>query len=459
MKLLIKNGTVYQHGSLIKCNIGVADEKISYIGMEEPEAESVIDARGKYVLPGSIDTHVHIRAPGCDVREIFLTGTMAAAAGGTTLIVEQPICNSTPYNVENLEYRNSFASKEAVVDYTFYGAAGSEYPDKIEEIKNSGIVAYKTFLQKPPKGRENEFTNLYMENDKVLFEGMKNVAATGRALMFHAENHEVIGAIEDELRSKGMQTGIAHVMSRPSFTEAECVGKIIQFARITGTKLIFAHISTVQAMELIRQAKIDGMEIYCETCVHYLTLTEEALDRFGPFAKCNPPVRDLKNQEGLWSYVNDHYTVDAIGSDHSPFLYEEKNQWKDDIFKAPAGLIGIDLRVPLLLDAVFRGKSSLTDMVELLSVKPAKMLGLYPRKGDLITGCDADIIIVDPARNTIVDNKKSYSRTAGSQVVYQGAELRSVIDYTIVRGRVVSDNGKVDAEDAGCGQWIKPEFI
>lgn len=461
MELLISGGQVLLDGGLQKCDIGI--EKGRIVSLQKPgqakpdQYDRVIDAAGKYVLPGSIDTHVHIRAPGGDHRETFLTGTMAAAAGGTTMIMEQPICNPTPYNRENLEYRNSFASKEAVVDYGFYGAAGCEYPEKIEELKDSGILAYKTFLQGPVPGREAEFTNLFMDDDAKLFRGMMDVAKTGKALMFHAENHKVIGVLEQELRRQGRTTGIAHVWSRPDFTETETIRKIISFAEVTGTRLIFAHVSTAEAMEDIRRAKLSGMEIYCETCVHYLTLTQKALEQFGPFAKCNPPVRDPENQKGLWQFCNDGYTVDAIGSDHSPFLYHEKADFAEDIFKAPPGLVGIDLRVPLMLDAVLRGKSTLENMVELLCLRPAKMLGIQDRKGRIAIGQDADLLIFDKKGKTLVDRSKSYSRSAESQMVYQGQTLKGNIDKTLVRGKIVAESGKVNPENAGYGQWIRPE--
>lgn len=463
MKLLISGGQVLLDGKLQKCDIGIENGQIVSLQksckLKREQYDEIIDAAGKYVLPGSIDTHVHIRAPGGDHRETFLSGTMAAAAGGTTMIMEQPICNPTPYNRENLQYRNSFASKEAVVDYGFYGAAGSEYPEKIEELKDSGILAYKTFLQGPVPGREAEFTNLYMDDDEKLFRGMMNVAKTGRALMFHAENHKVIGVLEQELRSLGRVTGIAHVLSRPDFTETETIRKIISFAEVTGTKLIFAHVSTAEAMEDIRRAKLSGMEVYCETCVHYLTLTQKALEQFGPFAKCNPPVRDLENQKGLWQFCNDGFTVDAIGSDHSPFLYHEKAAFADDIFKAPPGLVGIDIRVPLMLDAVLRGKSSLQNMTELLSLRPAKMLGILDRKGRIAIGRDADLIIFDKKGKTLIERDKSYSKSAESQVVYQGKTLKGCIEMTLVRGKVVSEHGRVNSENAGYGQWIRPKNV
>lgn len=459
MELLIKGGQVYLDGRFRPCTVGIQQGRIALLAegdapLPDPSCP-VLDARGRYLLPGSIDTHVHIRAPGDDRRETFLTGTMAAAAGGTTMIVEQPICNPTPCNRKNLRIRVEAADREAVVDYGFYGAAGCASDNGIEELRDSGILAYKTFLQPPAPGREAEFINLYMDDDAKLFHGMKQVAKTGLALMVHAENHKVIGELERELRARGQTRGIAHLYSRPDVTEIETVRKLISFAQVTGTSLIFAHISTAEAMKEIRRAKLSGLKVFCETCVHYLTLTAEALEQFGPFAKCNPPVRDADNQKGLWQFCNDGYTVDAIGSDHSPFLYEEKAAWTEEIFKAPAGLVGIDLRVPLMLDAALQGKTTLEKMAELLACRPAKMLGIQDRKGSVSLGCDADLVIFNPRGETVIRRENSYSRSAQSQVVYQNRRLRGEIEQTLVRGRVVASHGKVSADCAGYGEWIR----
>lgn len=459
MDLWIKGGQVYADGRFRPCNIGIRQGRIALLAEADlpiPEGSGpVLDATGRYVLPGSIDTHVHIRAPGDDRRETFLTGTMAAAAGGTTMIVEQPICNPTPYNRKNLQVRVDAADRDAVVDFGFYGAAGCEKEGCIQELRDSGILAYKTFLQPPAPGREAEFVNLYMDDDAKLFHGMEQVARTGMALMVHAENHKVIGQLEAELRAKGQTRGIAHVYSRPDVTEIETIQKLISFAQVTGTRMIFAHVSTAEAMEEIRRAKLSGLPVFCETCVHYLTLTEEALDKFGPFAKCNPPVRDPENQAGLWQFCNDGYTVDAIGSDHSPFLYEEKAAWTEDIFKAPAGLVGIDLRVPLMLDAALKGKTTLENMAELLAARPARMLGIQGRKGSVCVGGDADLLVFNPRGETVIRRENSYSRSAQSQVVYQNCRLQGEIEQTLVRGRVIADHGTVAADCAGYGEWIR----
>lgn len=456
MDYLLKNGKVYTNGYFQDCDIGIQEGKIIYLGKATCiEAKQILDVSGKWIVPGGIDTHAHLRAPSNDKRETFLSGTMAAAAGGTTLIVEQPICDPPQYSLETLAYRNSYAQKEAVVDYAFYGAAGSQYPEKIEEIKAAGIVGYKTFLQLPPKERENEFTNLYMENDEKLYEGMKRVAQTGHFLMVHAENHLVIAALERELRKKGQQTGIAHVLSRTPYTEYESIKKIIDMAKETGTKIFFAHVSTAEGMEMIKKAKEEGQEVFCETCIHYLTLEESVLERFGAFAKCNPPIRSAKNQQKLWNYVADG-TVDAIGSDHSPFLYEEKNKYMEDIFRAPAGLVGIDLRYPLMLDAAIRGKISLEDMVEVMSVRPAKMLGFFPKKGVLGVNADADLLILDLEKETVINKADSYSKSREAQVVYDGVTLKGAIEKVMLRGTFIADAGKVSEMMAGYGKWQKP---
>lgn len=457
MELIVNHVTAYLDGRFTPCSIGIDGGKIVQIASAPLSvgADRVIDAQGLCAIPGSIDTHVHLRAPGNDARETFRSGSMAAAAGGVTLYLEQPICDPPQYSPETLAHRVEAAEKESFVDFAFYGAAGSDYPEEIFRLADQGIVAYKTFLQRPVAGREREFINLNMADDYKLFAGMKRVARTGHLLMIHAENHVMIDGLEQELRAKGRITGIAHALSRPPITEYETIAKIILMAQETGTRLIFAHVSTPESMEMIKQAKRHGQEVYCETCVHYLTLDQSALETYGPFAKCNPPVRTREDIAQFWKYINDG-TVDCIGSDHSPFLPSEKAVGFQDIFKAPPGLPGIDIRLPLMLDAALSGKMSLETMAEVMCAKPAKLFGFYPRKGIIGIGADADLVLFDRRRTTVLHKEDSYSNSRGSAVVYDGKTLKGRLLYTICRGRIVMHDGTVDPRLEGFGTFIKP---
>lgn len=458
LDLLVKNGLTYVDGVFKKCDVGVKDGKIACVAECGilGEAKRVIEAEGKYVIPGGIDTHVHIRSPGHDDREDFYTGTMSAAQGGCTTILEHPISTPPQYNKEILDNRKNIARDKCVVDYAFYGAAGGEFPEEITEIAKEGIVAYKSFLHQAPEGREKEFVGLTMANDAEILVGMREIAKTGLMMASHAENNDLITYNIAKMRAEGHTKPLDHCKSRPPITEYSTVAKLIMFAKETGCTLELAHMSTVESMELARKARFEGQKIFVETCPHYLLLDETALEKYGPFARCNPPLRPKETVEKLWDYVNDG-TIDFIGSDHGPFLLSEKEQGNEDIFKAFCGAPGVDLRLPLMLDAAARGKTTIERVVELLCVNPARCFNIYPQKGTISAGADADLVVFDMNDTTVVDRNKSYSKARETARIFDGWELGCKLNYTVVRGRVLMEDGVVDPDCAGYGQLVTPQ--
>lgn len=457
MDLLVKNGTVYVDGVFKKCDVAVKDGKIACVAECGilGDAQRVIDAEGKYVIPGGIDTHVHIRSPGHDDREDFTSGTLSAAQGGCTTILEHPISVPPQYNKEILDNRKRLAKEGCVVDYAFYGAAGGEFPEEITKLAEEGIVAYKSFLHQAPEGREKEFKGLTMANDAEIMVGMREIAKTGLMMASHAENNDLITYNIAKMRAEGHTKPLDHCKSRPPISEYSTVSKLIMFAKETGCVLELAHMSTVESMELARKAKFEGQKVFVETCPHYLLLDETALEKYGPFARCNPPLRPAETVEKLWDYVNDG-TIDFIGSDHGPFLLSEKEQGYDDIFKAFCGAPGVDLRLPLMLDAAARGKTTIERVVELLCVNPARCFNIYPQKGTISAGADADLVVFDMNDTTVVDRKKSYCKARETARIFDGWKLACKINYTVVRGRVLAEDGVVDESAKGYGQLVKP---
>lgn len=456
-ELLLKNGRVYTNGIFVEGNVAVRNGKISEITVEsldEQNFERVIDLKGKHLIPGTIDPHIHIREPGRPDRGTFFTETMAAAAGGVTTILEHPIANPPQYCKEVLEKRQEDASDKCVIDYAFFGAAGAEFPDKIEEMGKTGIVAFKSFLHEAPEGRDTEFIGLTMANDGQMYQGFREVAKTGKICAVHAENNDIISALIKKFRSEGKTSPRYHCLSRPKFAEFETVSKLLLLAKDTGVKFVFCHISTPEAMEMIKEAKHKGTECYLETCPHYLFLTEDALDEFGSYAKCNPALRPQEDVDKLWEYVADG-SVDFIGSDHATYTIEEKERSKDDIFVAPAGFIGVDLRLPLMLNAVNDGKITLERCVDLLSTNVAKAFGIYPQKGTINIGSDADFVVVDLEKKFTVNKEENYSKAKEIAKVFDGWELTGKPIYTIVRGKVVMENGVVDENAKGWRELVE----
>jgi len=459
LDLILKNAKVYLEDRFVEgVSVGVQAGRITAIAAPEcmPEGARTLDLTGEYLIPGTIDTHMHVRDPGHTERGTFYTETMAAAAGGVTTILEQPISVPPQHNVEILERRIARAEAQCVVDFAFYGAAGGEYLEDIAQLAADGrIVAYKTFLHAPPEGREQEFQGLTMADDAQLYAGMRELAKTGLFCAFHAENNDMISANIKRLRAEGRVSPEYHCVSRPTVAEVTSVERILNFVRETGARVEIAHVSCPEVMELLRQAKKDGLPVYVETCPHYLFLTEEDMVKFGPYAKCNPPVRSRAQAEKLWDYVNDG-TVDYMGSDHSPFLVEEKTRGLKDIFAAAAGFPGADLRLPLMLDAVAEGRTTLEKVVELLSVNPARCFGLYPTKGTIQVGADADFTLFRMDRHTVVDKARNYSHARDIAIPYDGRELKCAVTGTIVRGRAVMRDGVVDETAKAYGHLVVP---
>ena len=459
LDLAVVNGLVFIEGGFRKADVGIQDGKFALVGAPGslPEAKRTIDAAGKYVLPGGIDTHVHYRDPGHAERETFQVGTRAAAAGGCTTFFEHPISIPPQYNAEILHNRLDLCKKGSCVDYCFYGAAGGEFPEEIVPLSKEGVVAYKTFLHQAPEGRDAEFKGLTSANNAELMRALEEVKKTGLPLAAHAEDNELVTGNIKRLRAEGRTYPLAHCESRPPIVEVEAIAKMLRFGKETGCPVELVHVSTCGAMELAKKAKQEGQTVYVETCPHYLLLDESYVEKYGAYAKCNPALRKKEEIDKLWDYVNDG-TVDFIGSDHSPYLVSEKEKSPDDIFVAPSGFPGIDLRLPLMLTEAKKGRVSMERVVELLCVNPAKCFHIFPQKGTISAGADGDLVIVDMNKEYEFDAKNSYSQARDIMKVFLGWKLGCSVDYTVVRGRVVVENGVVDENAAGWGEFVRPNY-
>ena len=473
LDLAVINGFVFIEGGFRKADIGIKNGKFALIAEAGylPDSLHTIDAEGKYVIPGGIDTHVHYRDPGHWERETFEAGSRAAAAGGCTTFFEHPISIPPQWNGKILKERisicrgeectaNARHEKGSCVDFCFFGAAGGEHPEAIEPLSHDGIIAYKTFLHEAPEGRNEEFEGLTSENNEQLYRVLQEVKKTGLPIAAHAEDNELVTGFIKRLRAEGRQIeNIAHCESRPPIVEIEAISKMLKFGKDVGCPVELVHVSTWQAMELAKKAKADGQSVMVETCPHYLLLDESYVEKYGSYAKCNPALRKKEDAERLWDYVKDG-TVDFIGSDHSPFLVSEKEK-KDkngnkDIFLSPSGFPGIDLRLPLMITEGLKRGIGLERIVELLSVNPAKLFNIFPQKGTISAGSDADLVIIDMDRKTTCHAKDSYSQAKDIMKIYEGWEFNCAVDKTIVRGRIVYENGIVDETAAGWGEFIKP---
>lgn len=457
MELLIKNATYYANDTFFEGDILVKGGKIAAImapGSYKGEADKTIDAKGMHVLPGIVDSHVHMREPGRTDREDFYTGSLAAIAGGVTTICEMPIAYPPPYSVEVLENRIALAEEKSAVDVAFYGSAGYDNRDDFQKLIDAGVIAFKTFLHPAPEGREGEFVGLTVNDDGQLYMMLEAAAKTNGRYSFHCENNQVIKSLEKELHENCVNDYSFHYKSRPNIAEVESVATIIKFAEATGAKVEIVHISAPEACRMVKEAQARGVDILAETCFHYLAFDTTHIDKYGPYAKCNPPLRTREDVEELWGYVKDG-TISMVGSDHAPFVKEEKEIGvREGIWKAYAGMPAIEMLLPMMLKQVNEGRLTLEELVKLLSENTTRNFGLFPKKGCIAVGSDADFAIVDMNQEYTIRIEDMKSKARDINLLFEGIQVKGKPLYTILRGNVLMDNGEVNADNRGYGKFV-----
>ncbi len=452
--LLLQGGTVVDARGLMRADVAVRDGKVVAMTDGIPlSAHETVDVSGKHVLPGVIDPHVHIRYPGHERREDFASGTMAEAAGGVTTILEHPISVPAVSSAEILMRRWEKCRDQAYVDYVFFGAAGEDNIDQIAGLAEAGVVAFKTFLHQAPPGRESEFEGLTATTDGGLYEVFREVAKTDRISVIHAESNSMVEYYIDRYRSEGRNDILAHIDSRPVLGEIVSIAGSVPMAEAAGVRLLVAHISGGTVAAHLQKYRDAGVDVLVETCPHYLFLTREDTPGLGPYAKINPPIRTRDEQEGLWQAIR-RGAVDFIGSDHGPFLKEEKEAGWQDIWGAPAGAVGLETMLVLMLDAVNRGRISLPEVVRLLSERAAREFGLWPEKGQIALGSDADLVVVDMDLLHTIDRNDMFTRARDCALLFDGREVRGMAVMTVLRGEIIMKEGKIVGEP-GYGRMIQ----
>lgn len=430
--LIIKNGNVVFRDGVRQVDIGVKNEKITCIAEEITEgAKEVIDASGQYVMPGMVDTHVHISEPGRTEWEGFETGSKAMAAGGTTSYVEMPL-NALPatINKEALDLKLEAAVYQNYVDYGFYGGLVPENLDKLAELWDAGVLAFKCFLSDITSDIPGDFTNV---DDYTMYKGMQKIAELGGILCIHAENPSVTSKLTEEMIREGRTSAAEYVDSRPIFTEVDAVSRAILFAKETGCKLHLVHISSSEAVQVILKARSEGLDVTVESCPHYFAMTAEQVAEIGPEAKCQPPIRKAKDQEKLWDELLNG-NIDWLTSDHSPCTEDLK---QGNIFEAWGGISGVQNNVDLMFDLAVKQRGlAVEKFVDLISFNPAERFNL-PYKGEIAVLKDADIILLDPNQSYVLRREDLYYKNKHS--AYEGRKIDCRITKTVVRGNIVFD--------------------
>jgi allantoinase len=439
--LLVRGGVLVDERQARSADVLISDGRVAEIldPGHGQTAEATLDASGLHVLPGLVDAHVHFNEPGRTDWEGFLSGTAAAAAGGVTTVCDMPL-NAHPPTLDGRALALKLASigQHAYVDYACWGGVIPDSVERLAQLKAGGVVGVKAFLC------DSGLAEYPPLDSFELLDAMQRCAGLDLLLAVHAENAEATHRLAKEARANGDTEPLAWARSRPPETELYSVQCTLELARETGARVHFVHISTASAAHAIAMARSDGLDVSVETCPHYVSLDEADLQRLGGVAKCAPPLRGPTIREELWMAVLDG-TIDFIASDHSPCPPSMKDT--PDIWSAWGGISGVQTSLPVLLTQGL----PLPAVARLTSAHPARRLGLYPRKGALQPGSDADLVLLDRDRTWTLSEDALFTRWKTSP--FLGRQLRGRVEATLVRGTPVFQGGAVVGR-AGYGQRL-----
>jgi allantoinase len=447
MRTVIAGAMVATDSAVLTADIVISEGRIAALtgrGDAGP-ADEVIDATGLVAMPGAIDMHAHFEDPGHTEREDFTTGTMAAAAGGITTVIEHPLTYPPVTTTELYREKRELASRKVVVDFGLWGALTAPSIPEIAGQWAEGAMGFKAFMPISDPSYPHV-------TDAEFLDGMREVAALGALVLVHAESDSLLQAGIARMRAEGRSDALAHHESRPPFVEEEAVHRALYLAAHAGARIQIVHVSSPVSAALVRDEKAAGRPVTMEICPHHLLLDLDDLVRLGPYGVCAPALRDRILVERLWDSVLDG-TADCLVSDHSAYTREEKDAGYGDIFDSPLGCQVIQETVPLVLDEAYHRRGlSLDAFVRFSSTNAARISGTYPRKGTLMPGADADVALYDLEHEWQVDAaSQQFSKNPWSP--FDGRRARARLVRTLVRGETVYRDGEILAAP-GSGRFL-----
>lgn len=446
LDLLIKNARIVTEKEIIKGNVAVSGGKIKSVTDRDEEAQTVVDIEGKYLLPGAVDEHVHFNEPGYTWREDFYHGSRAAAKGGVTTVIDMPMQNEPAVTTaEIFVAKEKLLKGKSFVDYGFWGGLVHGNEDELKKMDEKGALAFKCFMCDPGQG----YTSLSLAEIRRRIEILQSF---GGLAGFHCEDYEIIRENEVNALAHGNISRADYLKARPVEAELKAVKDIIEILRQTNGKAHICHVSHPLVAQAIKEAKADGIDITAETCAHYLLFTGDDLIDKGAVFKCSPPLRSKEDVLNLWNYIVDG-TLDCICSDHSPCRIEEKSETgAKGIFGAWGGISSVQTNLQAFWDyAVNKRKCSPIIVAKVMAANPARIFGIYGRKGAVEKGFDADFTVIDDKLAwQIKDAELEYKNKFSA---FCGAKGKGMPVMTFVRGRLVYD-GKSFKQ--GCiGELVK----
>jgi dihydropyrimidinase len=459
--LIIKNANVATASDSFSCDIGIDKEKIVFLEKNSSkEAKQIIDAQNKYVLPGGVDGHCHLdqrTKDGTEMSDNFESGSRSAAFGGTTTVMPFAIQFKGESLREVIDEYHTRANNQSYIDYTFHPIISDASPNIINQelpaIVRDGYTHFKIYMT---------YEDLQL-NDREILDILSAAGREKAVVMVHAENYECLKWLTEKLEAEGKTDPIHHADSRPGVVESEATNRAIALSRITDTPILFVHVSDREAIETIRDAQSKGYKILAETCPQYLFLKRDDLkkDNFeGAKYVCSPPPRDPENQKYVWNGIQNG-TFDILSSDHAPFNFKgDKGKMikgnKTPFKHIPNGVPGLETRLPLLFsNGVLGKKISINKFVEVTSTNPAKIYGLYPKKGTISIGSDADIVIWETGIEKTITNSDLHHDT--DHTPYEGMKVNCWPSIVLSRGKIIVQDGQLQGEK-GYGQFLKSEI-